>query len=180
MVFIPEMNSQQSSVPYYEDARAADGWEGQSTTKTIDKLLIEIKEAIGLLGGIVLSTVPGHYQDEIDAKRKRPGYYINYYLETGEKGKIEIAGLPCRNPNNEDKSRGMALYMARNALKGMWFLEKLSPGYSALLPFMLVRGEVTLSQAYRDRRLMIAAPPTDSDDQTVEGDYKEVNGQTNN
>lgn len=44
----------------------------------------------------------------------------------------------------------MLLYMVREALNGMWFMQQFSPGYSALMPFMLVDGKRTIGQVWEE------------------------------
>ena len=51
MKFIPDDLDQQSDVPFLEEARADDGWKGQSTNKSIEQLRAEISAEIGRLGG---------------------------------------------------------------------------------------------------------------------------------
>lgn len=160
-------------VPYFEDVRASDGWEGQGSEKSIDTLRAEVAEAVQRLGGFVAAFREGNF--EIDGLN-RPGLQL-YYTIAGAPGRLDIAGLPCRNPANERRSRNnslkMALYMVRNALNGMWFLQQLSPGFAPLMPFMIAdRNGNTVSQLWAQGSGMAALlPPSDSD--FIEGEAHE-------
>lgn len=165
--FIPE-NKQAVQVPYFEDASREEGWQGYSTTKSVKKLQAEIGDAIGRLGGIVSSFQRGTFL--IDDK-KREGFRIHYSIQNPAMqlvaGRIDIAALPVRNKYDEakkDKSLRMALYMLRNALDGVWFLQQLSPGYAPLMPWMLADGERTVSQLWSESPIMSnLLPPPESD-----------------
>lgn len=165
--FIPE-NKQAQHVPFFEDISRDEGWQGYSTTKTVKKLQAEIGDAIGRLGGIVSSFQRGSFQ--ID-DRTREGFRVHYSIQNPAmrqvSGRIDIAALPVRNKRDEikkDKALRMALYMLRNALDGMWFMQQLSPGYAALMPWMLADGDRTVSQLWSESPLMSnLLPPPESD-----------------
>lgn len=70
----------------------------------------------------------------------------------------------------------MALYMLRQGLSGLWFLQQLSPGYAALMPWMLTsgkNGEKTITQLWSESQSFSnLLPPGNAE--FVEGTYKEV------
>jgi hypothetical protein len=74
---------------------------------------------------------------------------------------------------NREQSLRMSLYMLHIALAGTWFLQQLSPGYAALMPWMLVDGNKTISQAWGESAIMQnLLPPPESD--FVEAEYRQV------
>lgn len=181
MNFIPETPKESKSVPFYDDASKADGWQGQATEKSIKALQSEIIEAISLLGGMVMGFQRGSFQTE-DGNRQ--GYRVHYVIEAPDgrqmQGRIDIAALPVKpdtyRSNSFEKrkeaSLKMALFMLRIALKGTWFLQQLSPGYSALVPFMLGPNHQTVSEAWAEGVMSSLLPPGESE--FVEGVVKEV------
>jgi hypothetical protein len=165
--FTPEASSI-IHVPYFDDVSRDEGWQGYSTTKPTKKLQAEIGDAIGRLGGIVSSFQRGTF---IIDNQTREGYRVHYSIQNPNTrlvlGRIDVAALPVRNKRDEtrkDKSLRMALYMLRNALDGMWFMQQLSPGYAALMPWMLADGDRTVSQLWSDSPIMSnLLPPPDSE-----------------
>jgi hypothetical protein len=141
----------------------------------------EVKESLSKLGGIVTSFQPGKFQSK---EYERVGYRIHYVIETpsgeGAKGRLDIAALPVKKypyhtkEKREGNSLRMALYMLRIALDGPRFLQKLSPGYSALVPFMLGPGGKTISELWAQSTIMSNLLPPNMDAEFVEGDYKTV------
>lgn len=136
-------------IPYYEDAKKKDGWEGQSSGKSISSLKADISELISKLGGNVTKFEEGEY---VVGSKTRGGYRINYAIENdkGEwlSGRMDVAALPVRSQRYKERSMVMLLFMVREALQGMWFMQQFSPGYSALLPFMLVDENNTFSDMW--------------------------------
>lgn len=179
--FIPEQPKQISDVPYFEDVSSAQGWQGQTTTKSIDTLKSEILMAISRLGGSVTGFQKGKF---MVGDRERLGYRVMYNIETGDgnlfPGRIDIAALPVkRNPVTSyeircEKSLRMALFMLRDAFDGLWFLQQLSPGFAPLLPFMLSgNGDMTISQLWSESAVMKNLLPP-GDDDFIDGDAKEI------
>lgn len=171
--FMPEQK-QAAKVPYFEDASRDEGWQGYSTTKTIRALQAEIGHAIGRLGGIVSSFQAGTF---ITDSQTRDGFRVAYTIQApdgrGAYGRIDIAALPLRNRRDQirkDKSLRMALYMLRNALDGMWFMQQLSPGYAALIPWMLTDGDRTVSQIWTDSPIMSNLLPPGESEFIIEGE----------
>jgi hypothetical protein len=177
MDFIPDTpKDTQHKVPYFEDATGSDGWQGQSTTKSTDKLKLEVAATVERLGGVVRSFQRGKFQV---GKQVREGFRLSYMVESADSrmipGRIDIAALPTRSsaPNRREQSLRMALYMLRISLDGTWFLQQLSPGYSALMPFMIGPSDRTISQLWGDSTVMKnLLPPGDSD--FIDGEYRQV------
>ena len=176
MTFIPDQPKQQQAVPYFENATTVGGWVGHTTTKSLDALIAEVSTALGRLGGTVTGIQSGNFQDDLNKARKRPGYIVRYNYATPDgrqiAGKIEICGLPLfkHTSQKEIQSRKMALFMLRNSLEGMWYMQQLSPGLVALMPFMLAEGDVTFSEKF-SYSLSLPAPV---EDEVVDGEAKEV------
>ena len=166
-----------TKVPFFEDAKSNDGWQGQATTKVINKLQSEISQAIVRLGGIPSNFQRGLFMTE---NQEREGYQIHYSIQAPNgqfvPGRMDIAALPIRDRHNRDhkeKSLRMALYMLRVALDGMWLLQQLSPGYAALMPWMLTEQGKTVSQLWAESPIMSRLlPPGEID--FIEAEIKEV------
>ncbi len=161
MNFIPEQqNKDPQDVPYFDDVSSTDGWEGQSTSKSIDKLKLEVVAALERLGGTVRSFQRGTF---VVGKKKREGFQIHYIIEQPDgsmrPGRLDVAALPVREEyrlerslaSRREKSLKMALYMLREALNGTWFLSQLSPGYAPLMPWMLMKDDKTVTQVWSEQ-----------------------------
>jgi hypothetical protein len=168
MDFIPETKDKLVKVPYFDDVTSDGGWQGHATTKSIDGLKSEVNESIGRLGGIVIKIQMGSFVTE---GQGRQGMRIEYMMDGTIPGRLDIAALPVRISNatiktlekRKQQSMKMALYMLRMALDGMWFLQQLSPGYAALLPWMLVDKNTTFSQKWAETNLAELMPSNDSE-----------------
>lgn len=174
MNFIPDTSNNKSvEVPYFDDVTSDSGWQGQTTSKSIETLKSEIMSSINRLGGLVTGFQRGQF---IVGSQKRDGFRLTYVVETptGQMvpGRIDIAALPVKGDHSlrrsyetrREKSLKMALYMLRTALDGTWFLQQLSPGYSALMPWMLASGEKTISQLWGESPVMARLlPPAEND-----------------
>jgi len=170
--FIPDPPKNVESVPNYEDVTSAQGWQGQTTTKSIETLKSEISQAISRLGGMVTGFQKGKFQV---GEQERQGYRVTYSIDDSNghmiPGRIDIAALPVRrNPYGSyesrcEKSLKMALFMLRDSFDGLWFLQKLSPGFAPLMPFMLSgQGDMTISQLWSESAVMKnLLPPGDND-----------------
>ena len=183
MDFIPEQPKSSNDVPFYEDATSIDGWQGQSTEKTLERLKSDLVTSISRLGATVSAFQKGSFQA---GNKKREGFQIHYTIESPDgkltPGRIDIAALPVRNDsrtvktyqNRCEKSLKMALFMLKISIDGAWFMQQLSPGFSGLMPFMLMDGKRTVSQVWMDSRMMSnLLPPADAD--FVDGDAKVIN-----
>ena len=177
MNFIPETPKNSNKVPFYDDATRAEGWQGQATEKTIKTLQSEIIQAVGRLGGLVVGFQRGSFQGD---GKQRAGFRIHYVVdaENGKQipGRIDIAALPVKDDwslrktveKRQEASLKMALYMLRVALDGTWFLQQVSPGYCALVPFMLGDGLHTISELWADRVMKYLLP--EGEEEFVEGE----------
>jgi hypothetical protein len=174
MNFIPDKPSTPADVPYFDDIESDAGWKGQTTGKSIQTLKSEIVAALGRLGGNIHTFRTGMYV--VNGKERR-AFQIEFTIEAPDgrqvPGILDVAALPVRpkmryrrnsSTTKEEQSMRMALFMIRDALDGLWFLNVLSPGYAPLMPFALVDGEMTVSRMWNEssnmRRL---APPSGSD-----------------
>ncbi len=183
MNFIPETPKNEiQDVPYYDDVTSEGGWQGHSTSKSIETLKAEIIAAIGRLGGLVTGFQRGTFTI---VDQMREGFQVLYGIERpdGEfiRGRIDVAALPVRDDykrrrsfdTRREKSLKMALYMLRTALDGSWFLQQLSPGYAPLMPWMLAHGNKTVTQLWQESPVMNALlPPGGSD--FIDGEFTEV------
>jgi len=180
MNFIPDQPKKAADVPYYDDVLSSGGWQGQTTTKSIETLKSEIVSAVSRMGGLVTGFQKGSFQI---GQLKRDGFQVTYNLETSEgkmiPGRIDVAALPVRPApyksisTRSEKSLKMALYMLRNSFDGLWFLQQLSPGFAPLMPFMLADGNMTVSQLWSESAMMSnLLPPGDAD--FVEGEAKQI------
>jgi hypothetical protein len=160
MNFVPD-RSEAKDVPYFEDVREGDGWQGQGTRKTVDQLKTEVGDAVGRLGGFVRFFQQGTFHI---GNTKRAGLQLHYTID-GRPARIDIAALPVRQPANKEKSIKMALYMLRDTFNGLWFMQQLSPGYAALMPFMIADEQGhTVSQLWAESAVMNKLlPPPDAD-----------------
>ncbi len=156
MDFKPETKKEMQEVPYYDDVSSSDGWEGHSTSKTLESLKSEVVMALSKLGGTTASFQRGSFEA---GGQKREGFRIEFFLE--KKGKqvpsrVDIAALPVKETyrlqrslaTRTEKSLKMALFMVRNAFKGTWFLQQLSPGFAPLIPFMIGKDGKTMSEMW--------------------------------
>lgn len=191
MAFKPNVPKLENSVPYFDDVTSTEGWQGQTTGKSIAQLKSEITSAISRMGGLVSAFIEGADDSlVIDGEKViRYGYQIHYSIEdvTGKMmpGQIDIVALPVRNDirlrrsyeTRKQQSLKMALYMFAISTNGLWFMEKLSPGYSGLMPFMLADKNRTISQLWVEGVKLgnLLPPPSDIDSNTtIEGKFQEI------
>jgi hypothetical protein len=172
MKFVPNQ-PERKVVPYFEDATKSDGYGGRSTTKDIRTLRSEVTQAISRLGGTVIDFMAGKFIDETDPKRTRPGFSISY-TQAGPNGismpgRIDFAGLPCRNPSNIQKSEKTALWMVARAFEAMFYFEQMAPGYSTLMPFMLGKDGKTVFELW-GTQFALPSPMHQQDEEIVEGE----------
>src|SRR5689334_8429628 len=167
MNFIPDQGEAQE-VPFFEDVRKDSGWEGQGTEKTIDQLKIEVGDAVTRLGGFVRFFQQGTFRTGVGT---RSGFQLHYTIDS-RPARLDIAALPVRQKSNKERSIKMALYMTRDVFNGLWFLQQLSPGYAALMPFMIAdeKGH-TVSQLWSESAVMKKLlPPPDSDFEIIDAE----------
>lgn len=190
MNFIPDTDNETFEIPFLDDARSDDGWQGHSTNESIGSLRAQITAEIGRLGGTVIRWMRGTYHIQ---NQERPGVQIVYQIVKQNnaffEGRIDIAGLPWRPPYGGKKSHGgykdavekkkekslaMALYNVREALKAMRIMQTLSPGYAALVPWLLAGDSgKTIGELWGSGS--IALPSSiDNPDGAIEGKFTEV------
>jgi len=188
MQFIPDEEDGPSlDVPYFGEARAEDGWQGQSTKRSYNTLKSDVTKALARIGGIVHAIKRGTY--EIGGV-ERAGAQIHYSIEgIGSQvhyGRIDVAALPVHKSNRGDwrkilrkrqeRSLCMALYNVIQALKAQWVLKQLNPAYVPLMPWLLADDERTISQAYLEAGIgkALALPAPSEAGETVIGEFTEV------
>lgn len=189
MKFIPDENGQDFDVPYFDKVTSKDGWKGQSTDKSLEQLRAEISAEIGRLGGTMTGWLRGEY--EMDNKDKRPGVEITYQIVTKSgnafEGRIAIAALPYEvsdgrtdsariNRGRAEKSLRMGLFNVRDTLQSSRIMEVLSPGYAALMPWLLAgQSDQTISELWSEQGMgQPALPVPDEDGEIVEAEVREV------
>lgn len=188
MDFRPDDNQgPQLDVPYYDEARSADGWQGQVTSLSVETLKSHVTQAMSRLGGVVHSFQRGVY---LIGGMERAGVQIHYAIEgPGGKlayGRMDIAALPVKEAarrrgqmatmaRRQDAALRMALYNVAQALRAQWVLKQLNPSYIPLMPWLLAKGNKTVSQLYADTGYAKALMPPKADgDGVVEGSFREV------
>ena len=174
MPFVPDATPAKD-VPFFENASTKDGgWQGHSSRSSVETLKREVQISLGRLGGSGVVIQAGRF--EIGDK-ERLGFQISYLLSNGDqvmKSRLNIAALPLRKhtTTKANKTLKMALYMLRMALDGAWFLEQLSPGYAALIPWMLAPGaDKTITEIWtQNTEIGLLLPPGEAD--FIEGEFK--------
>ena len=177
--FIPETPKEARDVPYFDDVSKDAGWQGHTTSKSVETLKSEIMSAIRRLGGLVTGFQKGCFGI---GDRNRDGFRLNYVIEAPNgnmfPGRIDIAALPVKDDykhqrsyeTRREQSLKMALYMLKTALDGTWFLQQLSPGYSALMPWMIGKDEKTISQLWGESAIMKnLLPPSNNEFEQTNG-----------
>lgn len=183
MDFQPNMKDNDPfDVPYYEEVDSGGGWVGHTTGQSIDDLEQEVKVAMARIGAVITTFQEGVFGG--GSKKPREGYLINYSLASpsGEimYGRVKIAALPVKiyNGSNirkqggyetkKEKSLKMALYMFRNSINGMWYLEKLSPGYMPLMPWMLnEKTDMTWGELFIRNQVPMLSESNDEEDAVI-------------
>lgn len=171
MQFIPdEEDGPTLTVPYFDEARKEDGWQGQGTTRSYDSLKSALTQAIARLDGVIHTIQRGTY--EIGGF-ERAGAQIHYSIEGpgGQMiyGRLDVAALPIKEPkrtsryqevmrNRTEKALAMALYNVIEALRAQWVLKQMNPSYVPLMPWLLAKGDKTLSESYREAGIGLALP----------------------
>jgi len=178
MDFIPAEQEAQD-VPYYDDVSGEGGWQGHTTSKSIATLMSEVSTSITRLGGVVTGFQRGTFTI---GDLEREGYRVSYFVEqpggNTVPGRLDVAALPVRKEarqrrsyeSRRERSLKMALYMLRNSLDGLWFLQQLSPGYAPLMPWMLDSTGKTVTQLWSDAGLAGKLLPPG--DEFVEGEWE--------
>jgi hypothetical protein len=149
--FVPTDDDVVTDVPYIEDARSdfAPYWSvlTQSEKKIQDDLeraKREVTAEMAKLGGGIVGFQQGYFNV---GKKKRHGYRILFFYGGG-RGIIRIAGLPMKGEETKRKTNSVlaqALFNVRDWLKAAVTNRIFSPGFNALVPFMLVDGHRTVT-----------------------------------
>ena len=193
MKFVPKTGEFSQEVPYFDEVKGDAGWKGHGTSKSMVALKAEVTQSVARLGGQVTGFVRGAY--EMENGISRDGFQIHYAIEDSQanlhSGRIDVAALPVREPKRRSGYRDtmerrreqtlkMCLFMIRDALDGQWFLQMLSPGYAALMPWMLASGDKTVTELWSESATMKKLlPPKDSkfegdeEEEVVEGDFRD-------
>lgn len=181
MNFIPEQQNS-ADVPFFDDVVSRNGWQGHTTGKSIETLKSEIMLAMDRLGGIVANFQKGSFViDDKERNGFRLYYTVNHPNGALSPGQLDIAALPVKRDyrlrktlaKRQKQSLKMALYMLRQGLDGLWFLQQLSPGYAPLLPWMLEQktGQ-TIGQLWSNQVFSHLLPPGNSE--FVEGEFEDI------
>ncbi len=155
MEFTPKSDGENPfDVPYFDDVDSQGGWVGHTTGRSKKALISDITQNMTKLGATVIEFQEGTFAQGTD--KPRDGFILRY-TTNGLAGEIKIAALPVK-PYTSRNKRGypkrksdairMALYMFNEHVRGMWYAQKLSPGYLPLVPFMLDKHGNTLSEAF--------------------------------
>ena len=184
MDFIPESSRYEAQeVPFFDDVTGEGGWQGHTTSKSLDTLKSEVMISISRLGGLVTGFQRGTF---VIGSQKREGFQVHYVIERETdgvmfRGRIDVAALPVKDDSRlrrsynkrRERSLKMALYMLRNALDGTWFLQQVSPGYAPLMPWMLEeQSGKTVSQLWSESAMMGRLLPA-GEGEFVEGEFTE-------
>jgi hypothetical protein len=189
MSFVPDdMNDKKPEIPYFEDASSELGVKGHSTSKSIDTLKMEVRAAMGSLGGGVTSFLVGHF----DETPMRYGYQINFAYGDRE-GVLKIAGLPMRKETESKREKVLkqALYTVREMLEAQFNSGILLPGSAPLVQYLLDDQGRTLAEALSEvSHIPLLSPPMkekgkdkknededvvdNEDEDVVEGEFSEV------
>jgi len=185
MDFMPDKDQGLTlDVPYNDEARSQDGWQGQGTSLSLQTLQSHVTQAMSRLGGVIHGFQRGSY---LIGDVQRAGVQIHYSIE-GPNGKMaygrmDIAALPVKEPaqrhgwkqtlaRRHDASLRMALYNVAQALRAQWVLKQLNPSYIPLMPWLLAGKNRTVSELYAEsgytKKLM---PP--KAEAFVEGEFRE-------
>ena len=179
--FVSEQKSKTpNAVPFFNEVKASAGWQGYTTTKSLDTLKAEVMTAMSRLGGLVSGFEKGIFGE-------RAGFRIHYTIESevGKMypGQMDIAALPVRKTPHRKSYQGyeklceqalrMALYNVAMCLEGMWLMRQLSPGYAPLIPWMLAANGKTVTQLWSESSSIRAlAPP--AEEEFIEGTVREI------
>ena len=185
MQFIPDEDDGPSlDVPYFGEARAEDGWQGQSTQRSYNTLKSDLTKAMARIGGVVQSIQRGMYDI---GGAERAGAQIHYSIEgVGRQmhyGRLDVAALPVRETTRgnwrktmrarQEKSLCMALYNVAQALKAQWVLKQMNPSYVPLMPWLLADDNRTISEAYLEAGIGLALPAPSKEGEVVVGEFTE-------
>lgn len=145
-------------VPFIEDAKS-DTAPYHASTFSVDRAKQEVLAVLGLLHATGYF-VEGEFQI---GTRKRRGYVLHFLLGQAQ-GRLTVAGLPIGygvTPKKLDQVRVQALLNLRDWLKGAITQQVFTPGANPLVPFLLIDGQRTMTEAIiQDGRMPMLPPPT--------------------
>lgn len=161
--FVPnEKKTLYPQTPWYEESQKLD-IPGRGTTKSVEKLLQEIRNVMYKLQAVVIGITPGKYENGT-----RDGFLIEFYYE-GMRGKLKCAALPVkdhhykRRPKKLDRAQAQALYLIRDWLQAELHASVYQPGYIPLVQYLLgPSGKTTMETFAIEGNLpMLTAPITE-------------------
>lgn len=149
--FVPTGDDSVTTVPYIEEARADFApyysvfkqSEGKIRDE-LDRAKQEVTAEMAKLGGAIVGFQQGYFNI---GNKKRHGYRILFFYG-GARGMIRVAGLPIRGSETKrmvNSVLAQALFNVRDWLKAAVTNRIFSPGFNALVPFMLVDGHRTVT-----------------------------------
>lgn len=172
-----ETNVPTEDIPFLEDVSKLSGWAGHTTEVPEKTLIAQIHNEIGFMNGHVISTTKGTFTDNYGP---RTGYIFKVIiiLPDGRQlpAKIEVVALPVHNPTPQKRDQALrtALFNLRDTLASSRRMEKLVPGYRAIIGFLQQdESGPTLSQSWLmsvDKSL-----PRPKDDKNDMIDAEEIN-----
>lgn len=165
--FIPD-DSDEFTIPYFEDASNALGVVGYTTSLSEAKLQAKVKQAMADLGGIVTSFQNGMFGE-------RHAYRIEFFYH-GAAGRIDIACLPLRSeaPGKLSQCKRQALFSVWRRLESQYNSMLVSPGDVPLVPYMINENNQTMLEWMRSEGKLPALPKPESDDETINGEFRET------
>jgi len=91
MDFKPDV--EKKVLPYFDDVNSSQGWEGHTTTKTVEKLIAEISANLALVNCVYSGTQSGSFGD-------RYGFQIHFSLKSAGgdyvAARMDVACLPLK------------------------------------------------------------------------------------
>lgn len=155
--FEPEKKNAIGNVPYFEDITGDAGFRGYSTGKSEDQLMANITAALGRLNGAIIGVRKGKWTDPEDPRHRARFIYEFTFSMPGPGnsgsvlGCIQVAAFPLRKWTDKKdlQARKMALYVLLDMLENTFNFQRITPRETAtLIPFMLNKNGVTISEAY--------------------------------
>jgi len=191
MKFLPDENEPEAcDIPYFDELRAVDGWQGHATNKSYETLKSDVAVAMAKLDGVIHGIQRGIY--EINGV-ERPGVVIHYSIESPDGqmayGRLDIAAPPVKKPSigkhsatyekrlksKRDKSLRMALYNVVQIFKAQGILKQMNPSYIPLMPWLLADGDQTITEKFALAGMgNLALPAPMNNSETVTGEFREV------
>ena len=193
MEFVPDEHEPAAlDIPYVDELRKVDGWQGHNTTKSYETLKTDVTNAISRLDGVVHSIQRGAFTIN---NTERPGVVVNYTLEGPDGkmayGRFDMAGPPFKPVTHvgkhtktydeqtrarRDQSVRVGLYNVVLALKAQWVLKQLNPAYAPLMPWLLTDGNRTITERFTAAgigNIQLPEPRNDDDDEVITGEFTE-------